>query len=161
MEEEWRTIQDAPRYDISEYGSVRNRETGRILKTSLSWNGYDIINLRVDGHSIGRRIHRLVAEAYLTPDPFREHVNHKDLNKHNNHYSNLEWTTPAENIQHAMDNDSFPRDHQSKAVRVLETGEVFISQSACARALGISQASISQVLLGHMGSARGYTFDWA
>lgn len=46
--------------------------------------------------------HRLVAMAYIPTHSFRRQVNHKDGNKLNNHYTNLEWATPLENTMHAI-----------------------------------------------------------
>lgn len=53
-------------------------------------------------------VSRLVAMAFV-PIPKRHahlsydqlEVNHEDLNKFNNHYSNLEWVTRSENMKHA------------------------------------------------------------
>lgn len=46
------------------------------------------------------KVHRLVAQTYLTP-PSDQHifVNHKDGNRSNNKLSNLEWITPRGNSQ--------------------------------------------------------------
>jgi len=52
-------------------------------------------------------VHRMVVAAFHgRPDnPLRTHVNHKDGNGFNNNIDNLEWATPSENVQHAVDND--------------------------------------------------------
>lgn len=49
-------------------------------------------------------VHRLVAVTFIGPPPEgKPWVNHKDGNKKNNHFLNLEWTSPSENIQHKYD----------------------------------------------------------
>lgn len=48
--------------------------------------------------------HRLVAQYFLKDVPGKKIVNHKDFNRENNHYLNLEWTTSAENNDHAVSN---------------------------------------------------------
>lgn len=66
------------------------------------------INARVVGDTLEDRsdtgVHRLVALAHLPYDPEwrKKEVNHDDGDKHNNHYTNLEWFTRSQNIKHAL-----------------------------------------------------------
>jgi hypothetical protein len=45
-------------------------------------------------------VHRLVAEHFIGNIGKGLEVNHKDLNKHNNHIDNLEIVTRRENLIH-------------------------------------------------------------
>ena len=57
------------------------------------------------GKKYTRKIHRLVAEAFIPNPQNLPEVNHKDGNKDHNDESNLEWMTTEDNIRHAVDND--------------------------------------------------------
>lgn len=48
-------------------------------------------------------VHRMVLETFDRPPESYEYCNHKDGNKHNNHISNLEWTTRLGNARHAVE----------------------------------------------------------
>lgn len=87
-------------YSISEAGVVLNTRTNQILKTDLNSAGYQRVTLCVDGVVKRITIHRLVALTYLGYSELV--VNHKDGNKLNNHYLNLEWVTQSENRKHAF-----------------------------------------------------------
>jgi len=65
--------------------------------------GYYGACLRMPGLRICTRIHVLVATYFVEgKTEERNHVNHINGNKLNNHYTNLEWVTCAENIKHAI-----------------------------------------------------------
>lgn len=66
-------------------------------------NGYYFANLYTnEGHRKSFLIHRLVAYTFCYKPIDKNIVNHKDGNKINNHYLNLEWVTMKENVQHAL-----------------------------------------------------------
>ena len=100
-------IPQYPKYQISEDGrTVWNDHTKRELKLRVDKKGYVWVTLLLTegGYRLkGICVHRLVAYTYLgkPEDSKKVWVNHKDGNKGNNHYSNLEWTTIGENIQHS------------------------------------------------------------
>ena len=54
-----------------------------------------------DKKPYNKKIHRLVAEAFIENSDNKPFVNHIDENPHNNHISNLEWSTPRENTEHS------------------------------------------------------------
>lgn len=102
---EVRPIPDAEGYYVSESGKVYSTRKGefKLLKSSLDSRGnYLLVSIKIDGIYKSALLHRLVAKAFVpNPDNLPE-VNHKDKNKQNCHYTNLEWCTRKENL-----NDSY------------------------------------------------------
>lgn len=89
-------------YKVTEDGKIFNKH-GKQLKTYDNGRGYQILQLRVDGKSFTKAVHRVVAEAFLERPLEDSEVNHKDGDKLNNHVSNLEWVSRGDNIKHAYD----------------------------------------------------------
>jgi hypothetical protein len=99
-------INKYPEYSISKHGEVHSKyRGGRILKPVKSGNGYFHVFLCKDRKRKTVKVHQLVMEAYGPPQPSPQHqINHVDGNKQNNDIENLEWTTPSENMKHAVKN---------------------------------------------------------
>lgn len=112
--EQWKQIKIKEfrgKYKIGQSGRIK--KTGRYSKSLGNWikekfvplpvtkKGYARVALRKNGYSKSYYVHRLVALTFV-PNPHNKPcVNHKDGNKLNNHYSNLEWCTNEENNAHA------------------------------------------------------------
>src|SRR5688572_28812360 len=92
----WKPIPEFEHYLISKTGLVFNTRTKRIKKSSPDFKGYPRIRL-IDGRKRGasKKIHRLVAQAFVEGYCDTLQVNHKDCVKHNNHYKNLEMVTQS------------------------------------------------------------------
>lgn len=91
-------------YEISDTGKVKSfqRNKERILPPQLNIDKYFYIELSCYGVVKYHMISRLVAKAFIPNPENKPQVNHMDGNKQNNHWSNLEWCTQSENIQHAQ-----------------------------------------------------------
>ena len=91
-------------YFITENGECFNKHSGKFLKGQISNSGYLNYNLTLPT-GVKRRLyaHRLVAEAYLENPNLLPQVNHKDGNKLNNSYTNLEWVTASQNQKHSVE----------------------------------------------------------
>ena len=103
-DEVWKEIDYLPReetesrYFVSNYGSVISlcRNKPIILQPFLCGGcGSQYNYVSIGGTDY--RINRLVAQAFIPNPENKPIVHHKDHNKLNNHYSNLEWATPQEN----------------------------------------------------------------
>lgn len=87
-------------YEISEYGTVRNTDSGNVLKpVPLKESGRLRVLIYNNGKRKDMKIHRLVYEAFYGPIPKDMTVDHIDENKFNNHYTNLRLLTASENIR--------------------------------------------------------------
>ena len=77
-------------YEISNYGRVRQKRTGRILEPGAKHRKYYQIGLtRADKTRMTAQIHRLVAVTFITPEADDKIILHKDGDTHNNHVDNL------------------------------------------------------------------------
>lgn len=113
--EVWREIPDTKGiYWISSFGKLKRvkTQTGKFIekfpKCGLDSTGYKATWLHLNGVLKYKKLHQLVALAFLGPCPEGLVVNHKDCNKVNNNPENLEYVTRAENVAHAVRNHRFP-----------------------------------------------------
>lgn len=114
--EVWKSIPEFAGYSISNMGNVRslerivkrNKSNGkiqdkrvreRILKPAIAGQGYLFVSLRRNGRHYNKRIHKLVAENFVSGRRDGLIVHHKDGKKINNKSTNLEWTTKQKNTQ--------------------------------------------------------------
>lgn len=103
VEEMWQPISGYEySYEISNFGRVRNKRNGRILKPYFNDKGYLSVKLFCKNKGKHKRVHRLVAEAFIPNIGAKPQVNHIDHNKKNNAVWNLEWVTPQENTDHEI-----------------------------------------------------------
>jgi HNH endonuclease len=70
---------------------------GRILKTPPDDHGYPQVNLSRQGRTDHRKVHKLVAAAFLGPCPAGFEVLHKDGDSMNAALANLRYGTKSEN----------------------------------------------------------------
>lgn len=90
-------------YEISNFGHVRNFVTFELLKPQTHYKGHLTIFLCHKGIKKKYFVHRLVAILFIKRVKGKLIVNHKDTDKQNNYYLNLEWCTISENTKHAFD----------------------------------------------------------
>ena len=105
-------------YEVSSVGEVRSlsrviertsqgktfnqRMPGKTLRLQKNPNGYLYVPLYYNKLRPKLcTVHRLVAETFLGPFPGM-HVNHKDGDKLNNRFDNLEWVTQKDNNRHSV-----------------------------------------------------------
>ena len=143
--------------DVAEDGQlILNNWSRKYLKPITDRSGYKRVwATATDGRRRSFLVHRLVAMAWLD---FREEhesldVNHKDGDKANNRFSNLEWVTKAENQRHAYRSGLFRKkkslldeERRQKAISLRKKGML---QREIAEELKINQSSVSAILRGY------------
>lgn len=174
MEEMWVTVDEFPKYMISNFGRVKNNKN-RILKTSTHRDGYKQIGLRKNKKPYERKIHRLVAIAFVPNPENKPTVNHIDEDRTNNQVDNLEWMTVKENNLYGnhmnnifksqgyknRDKEKLSNSHKKKIKAIcLENNKIisFNSVKEASVSLGISASAISNVLTKRNEKVKGYTF---
>lgn len=164
-ENEWVTIKDYPDYEVSVYGEIYSKRTGIVLQPARDKKGYLRVVLCDSDGMHTKKVHRLVAEAFIPNPEIKPEVNHVDGCKGNNRVTNLEWNTHKENMEHAFANGLGKRSEKcgspKKKVRIIETGEVFDSISDCAKHVGDnpSHTHISSCIHGRRKTHKGYHYE--
>lgn len=126
-------------YEVSSHGRIRsitrtrlvkNRYGGTNARTDMgkeilphdNGNGYLYVTLHKSGKRKNHYVHRLVAEAFCEKKSNQDCINHKDLNKRNNHEENLEWCTQRENVNYSAELMRKPK----RVYKPSNTGEKYI-----------------------------------
>ena len=122
--EKWREIPNFTKYEASNFGSIRTKETttvdnrgrkfinhSKLIKQTKNkdrdgtFNGYMSARLTDDSGNRGtRNVHRLIASTFIPNPKNLPTVNHIDGNKQNNNIKNLEWASYSNNNLHAYKN---------------------------------------------------------
>lgn len=145
-------------YAINKNGRILSLLTDQIANTSVDTNGYLMVNLYKDGKRYAKRVHILVAQAFIPNPDNLPVVNHIDGNKTNPNVTNLEWCTYSENTQHAHRTGLQDKTSNKEVVR--EDGKRYASLTEAAKDTGISKSAISKVLHGVRVSAGGYRWKY-
>lgn len=86
-------------YFISNRGRVLSYVSNyaMILKPTITKNGYERLQIVIDGQRYNKFVHCLVAAAWLgQPQSLEYEIHHKDFNQRNNDYTNLLYVSKQE-----------------------------------------------------------------
>ena len=171
------------KYEISNLGRVKSLNYNRtkkekILKPTLSHNGYFIVTLSKNGKTKKFRVNRLVIETFIpdksdfksTPDEDRNNididnleVNHIDENIKNNNLNNLEWCTHKYNMNYGERNLKIVK-HIKKAIYQYDLNNKFIKEyesiTQANKKTHIPISSISACCVGQRKKTNGYIFKF-
>ena len=139
-----KVIDGFPDYTVTDSGEVISYKRGRKPRVLVRDGcGYLRVGLRNDKY-ITKKVHRLVAEAFIpNPNNFGE-VNHKDGNKANNNVANLEWVDRKQNLQHSW--DSGLREHHREVLSKLGKDSIYKASNASKKPIEMVDSISGEVL---------------
>ena len=149
-------------YSVSTEGVVRKDTTDYILSQS-SQQDYKFVTLLIAGQQKRMRVHRMVAETFLDNPEKKPYVNHINGNRGDNNVENLEWVTPSENTQHAVETGLFVSGRARPVIQYSLDGmqmATFESASEAARQTGGSQSKITMCCRRQRQTANDYQWRY-
>lgn len=159
MKEIWRPVVGYEcSYFVSNLGNIKNKE-GRLLALDTSQRGYSRVKLCRHGVSENKKVHRMVAEAFI-PNPYcLPQINHIDENKKNNRIDNLEWVDNKTNCK-LRKNKSVRKKAVVSYIDGIETN-YYDSICAASRETGVSRYGISSCCNDIQKEAGGIKWKYA
>ena len=170
----FKKIPEFPEYEINRKGEVRSyykyktnkittepRNVKWVLDKKVGYYLVTLVNHKTKARK-NKRIHRLLAELFIPNDDPKNktQVNHINGIKTDNRLENLEWVTPQQNSQHAVDMGLTTHEHCSKKVLQLDDDYNIIAEydslHEAGRITGIAYQNISKVVRGIRNKAGGY-----
>ena len=91
------------KYVVSSNGKIKNIKTNKILKQCIC-SGYFRVALYLKKKRKYFFVHRLVAYMFNNNENNYSYINHKDENKKNNNFDNLEWCSIQYNNKYGTHN---------------------------------------------------------
>lgn len=173
MNKVWKKVNGFSQYAVSNDGDVCNVNTGKLLKQVKSRCGYLEAHLSVSHYKNKiKKVHRLVAEAFIPNPENKPQVNHKNGIKTDNRVENLEWVTAQENVRHCYDVLGYKGSYfgklgkdnnQAKIVLQIQDNMIvaeFYGLREAAESLGKGVSHIGECCVGKRKRAYGYKWKY-
>lgn len=152
MIEQWKTIERAVDYEVSNLGRVRRRSTGSLLNLNAH-KGRSRVHLYSRTQGLHAYVHRLVAEAFIPGFKSDDGLIFLDGNLRNTRVDNLK-------VKDRATGRISRRLPKNIHVEIIETGDIYPSINQAAKAIGGQGWNARRVLTGEFSQHKGYTFRY-
>lgn len=144
-------------FEIGSKGSLKSLRSGRLVSQTPDHKGYLRHATKIggrNGKAVCIRVHVQVAKAFVPRESDDLEVNHLTADKNKNSYTELEWTTHAENMEHGSAMGLFDKpkgansplaaltQEQADEIRSMQ-GQV--SQRELGRRFGVDKTTIKRI----------------
>lgn len=186
MKEIWKDIEDYEGlYQVSNTGKVRSLDRiddigrkikGRILADRFDKKGYLSVALNKNAKTKYKKVHRLVAEAFIPNLKKLPQINHKNEIKTDNNVGNLEWCSNKYNANYGTKVDRMlktrgqerkikrPDNRRKKVIQYDLNGnfiKIWNSATEVKQELKIHNGDIGKCCKGKHKTAGGYKWKYA
>lgn len=148
-------------FGINAQSEIKNLKTNKLLKKYIGIDLYEHVILNMKGKKYRKRVHRLMAEAFLQNCKIVDHI---DGNRSNNVLSNLQALTNSENVKKAYQQNKYINPHTCRGIWIIiedkktKHKQFFKSLKACEKATGIDRHRIKFILENKINNLTQYNF---
>lgn len=144
-------------YKVSNVGRVKSLKKDMILNVKPHYWGYIIVCLTKDKEEKSKRVHRLVAEAFIQNPNNYPYINHINCIKTDNRVENLEWCTQSHNVKHNFkmgvrtlrgEANNMAKLSTKDVVRIKMGLEMGLKQKDLGQMFGVSRVAITNINTG-------------
>jgi len=144
-------------YQVSNVGEVKGL-SGTLKQGDDTFGYLKVVLCDKDKNRCNKKVHRLVAEAFINNPSKKPQTNHKNGVKSDNRVENLEWCTRLENMKHASKNNLVHpgerthtaklNEHQVKRIRLMKEITSGLTQQRIAEMFKVTPQNVYKILNG-------------